>query len=299
MGLSSDLIKQSQKLEQAYQAFLESKLDSEIGRDLAQMLEQVGLTDDSHVLAAYCDCGSHVVSELEWGTFGKRRCFVGMNLPLEANSGDLWFDIVELTPMLLIPAQNTSSIDMREWVSVRPVFIWQFKTFLKLADWHLTKKDFMKVTDLMDINRFKSTNNSMKYATNVYHEEAVAYAHWFGKQLTGQFALENVRAFTTSAQFFRILPENLRLWDGAEYSSSEFVRIAVGQDTLDKDPDDEFELREAGKTKSLVDRMLFEEWERSSEIGFSTAISLQIGLIQNLPRLGYEFLELRNAAFRL
>jgi hypothetical protein len=44
--------------------------------------------------------------------------------------------------------------------------------------------------------------------------------------------------------------------------------------------------------------MLFEEWERKSDIGFSTAIPLQIGLIQNLPRLGYEFIELRNTAFR-
>jgi hypothetical protein len=297
MVLSLNSIDQAQNLEQLYQAFLESKLNPGVGRALAQVLHQTGLYDDSQLLAAYCDRGSHLISELKWGILGKRRCFVGTNLPLEADSGDLWFDVVELTPMLLVPAQNASSIDMREWISIHPAYIWQFKAFLKLVDWELVRKDFMNVTDLMDVNRFSFTN-SLEYVTNVYHEESVAYAHWFGKQLAGQFTLEKSRAFTTPEQFLTILPTNLRLWDGGEYSSSEFVRIAVGHNTLDKDPDDEFELREKGENTSLANRMLFEEWERKSDIGFSTAIPLQIGLIQNLPRLGYEFMELRNTAFR-
>jgi hypothetical protein len=253
MGLSLCKADQAQHLQQAYQAFLESKCDPEVGRDLAQALQQVGLSNDGHALAAYCDCGSHSVAELEWGTFKKRRCFIGTNLPLDAHSGDLWFDIVELAPMILVPAQDKVLPDMREWVSIRPVFTWQFQTFLKLTNWHLLKKDFVNVTDLMDTNRSIYTNE-MEYITDVYHEEAVAYAHWFGKQLVGQITLEKTKEFVTLEQFIEVLPDNFCLWDGSEYACSEFVRIAVGHNTLDKDPDDEFELRQTGENTSLANR---------------------------------------------
>lgn len=287
-----------ENIEKIYRHFLESELDPQVGKTLCQVLHQVGLHGEGQALEAYCKHNFQVIHDFEDSTWGKRRCFIGPDLPSQAEPGDLWFDIVELTSMILVPAPHTPmAAAMREWVSTHPVYVWQFRTFLSLVDWRLARKYFMNASDLMETNRFESMS-SMAFITNVYHEEAVAYAHWFGKQLAGQFTLEAAREFSEPKEFSGMLPQNVRLWDGAEYSSSEFVRIAIGHDTLDKDPDNEFELRESGKNQLLADRMLFEEWERRPNIGFSTAVSLQIGLIKELPRLGYEFLELQNAAPR-
>jgi hypothetical protein len=285
------------KLENLYRDFLESKLDPQIAKHLRESCHHLGLHNEEKALEAYFEQGVQKIDNFQTDVWGKRRCFIGTDLPEQAELGDFWFDIVELMPMILVPSPYSPLVKMREWVSIHPVYTWQFRTFLSLANWHLIKEYFMNSPDLMDVKRFKFLN-SMDYITNTYHEESVAYAHWFGKQLTGQFTLEIAREFTEENQFLQILPHNFRLWDGAEYSSSEFVRIAIGQETIDKDPDDEFELRELGNNKSLPDRMLFEEWEYSPNIGLATAMPLQIELIKKVPRLAYEFIELTNAAPR-
>ncbi|HLP88840.1 MAG TPA: hypothetical protein VK184_09670 [Nostocaceae cyanobacterium] len=288
------------KIEKIYQEYLESQLDAQIAKHLGQILHNIGLQNEAKLLTAYFDQGIQKIDNFQTDIWGQRRCFIGKFLPENAEIGDIWFDIVELTPMILIPSPYSPLIEMREWVSIRPVYTWQFRTFLNLVKWHLIKEYFMNVPDLMDNKRFESIN-AMEFITNIYHEEAAAYAHWFGKQLTGQFTLEATREFAEPEQFFQILPPNFRLWDGAEYSGSEFVRIAVSQETIDKDAgeiDEELEMRESKQNQILNNRVLFEEWEYKSNIGLGTAIPLQIELIKEIPRLAYEFIELTNAAPR-
>jgi hypothetical protein len=214
------------KIEKIYREYLESQLDPQIAKHLCQSLYDIGLQNEAQLLTTYFEQGIQKIDNFQTEIWGQRRCFIGKDLPENAEIGDMWFDIVELTPMVLIPSVYIPSIEMREWISIHPVYAWQFRTFLNLVKWNLVQEYFMNASDLMDRNRFASCD-SMEFITNIYHEEAVAYAHWFSKQLAGQFALESAREFTEPRQFSQILPPNFRLWDGAEYSGSEFLRIAL------------------------------------------------------------------------
>ena len=153
----------------------------------------------------------------------------------------------------------------------------------------------MKAADLFDPDRFTKMS-SMEFVTNVYHEEAVAYAHWFGKYLCGQFELQLAEASLKPEEFLRVLPPHIRLWDEAA-AHSEFARIAVGRDSLYKDPDAELD-HQNDANKSLPDRMLYDEWERTVGVGFSTLVAAEVGLLHQVPRMAYEFIELQNAAPR-
>lgn len=285
-------------LENLYRSYLESMLDPQVGKELSQALHRVGLHAEGQALKIYFAYGPESTCIFQQSYWYGRRCFVGAYLPAKAKPGDLWFDIVELTPMILVPDVDTTSHTLWRWISTHPAYVWQFRTFLRLVDWHLVRTYFMNAPDLMMLDRFEFMS-SMAFVNNVYHEESVAYAHWFGKFLCGQFDFQAAKKFLKPEEFSEMLPKNLRVWDEVQYSNSEFVRIAVGQDTLDKDPDNEFELREAGENELLPDRMLFEEWEHNFKIGLSTFVLLQAGLIERIPRKGYEFLELQNAAPRL
>ncbi len=284
-------------LENLYRSYLESMLDPQVGKELSQALHRVGLHGEGQAIEVYFAHGPEATFNFQQSYWYGRRCFVGADLPALAEPGALWFDIVELTPMILVPGSDPTSHTLYRWVSTHPVYVWQFRTFLSLVDWHLIRTYFMKAPDLMMLDRFESMS-SMAFIKNLYHEEAVAYAHWFGKFLCGQFDFQAAKKFLKPEEFSEVLPKNMRLWDEVQYCNSEFVRIAVGQDTLDKDPDDEFELREAGENELLPDRMLFEEWEHKYEIGLSTFVLLQPGLIERIPRKAYEFLQMQNAAPR-
>jgi hypothetical protein len=125
---------------------------------------------------------------------------------------------------------------------------------------------FADAPDLLKPERFESMR-SLAFATNVYHEEAVAYAHWFGKFLCRRFNLQAGNELLEPKIFCKILPKDLKLWDEAQYSNSEFVRIAVDRDTLYKEFDEEFEQREQNENGAFANRMIYEEWERRP--GFS------------------------------
>jgi len=277
--------------------YLQSCLNPEAGRDLADALELAGLQDESKALRSYFESGTEVTYQSETAPWSGRRCFTGPSLPTAAQPGDVWLDVVQLTPMILVPALRTAAAEKRRWVSMHPVYVWQFKAFLNLVRWRVVKKYFMAAPDLMLPSRFESLNN-LSFATNLFHEEAVAYAHWFGNYLCRQFDLEAARNFLVPEQFSEILPPNMALWDEMEYGKSEFLRRAVRQSTIDADPDEEFETEGDYVNESRPDRMLYKEWERKPDVGLSTAVLCEVGLIQKTPLLAYEFVELLNAAPR-
>jgi hypothetical protein len=112
-------------------------------------------------------------------------------------------------------------------------------------------------------------------ATSVWHDEAIAYAHWFGKTLAGKFHLESAAAFLPPAQLDALLPEGLSLWDGAEYSEGE--REAVSRASLEATDDDD------GDDDALG------EWARRPDIGFATFVRARTGLMTEPKRRTYFF----------
>lgn len=284
-------------IETLYKNYLESLLAVQTGRTLYQACYQMGLQKEGQALEDYFESNAEKGKGIQGRDWNGRRCFIGAHLPPNLRPGDVWFDITEISPMILIPPSDKSSTSPGQLISLHPVYVWQFRTFLRLVDYHLVNKYFMNVPDLLQLDRFISMDNTA-IVTDVYHEEAVAYAHWFGKYLCGQFDLQTAKTFLSAEDFLQVLPSHICLWDESEYPDSEFVRIAVGHNTLYKDPNDDFDLREEKKNKNLSDRALYEEWEYNSTIGLSTLVSLEVGLMKKLPRKAYEFVEMRNAAMR-
>ncbi len=283
------------EIEAIYRSYLESALTKQTGKELSQALRRVGLHREGQALEEYFEQNTPATDSMQGNDWDGRRCFVGPHLPSQAKPGDVWLDIVELTPMILVVSLDEATTDLYRWVSLHPVYVWQFRTFLHLADVKLVRQYFMKAADLFDPDRFTKMS-SMEFVTNVYHEEAVAYAHWFGKYLCGQFELQLAEASLKPEEFLRVLPPHIRLWDEAA-AHSEFARIAVGRDSLYKDPDAELD-HQNDANKSLPDRMLYDEWERTVGVGFSTLVAAEVGLLHQVPRMAYEFIELQNAAPR-
>ena len=193
--------------------------------------------------------------------------------------------MIELTPMLFVP--DVDPADKPRWISLHPVYVWQFEAFLAVVDWHLIQNYFMKVTDLMQPVRVQSQRTSA-YVTQVYHEEAVAYAHWFGKYLARWFDLRPAKAYLAD-DFDRILPPGLSVWDEVQYGDSEFTRVAIGAEDVELDPDE---------VDDPPESMNYEEWAAPAHVSLVTALLTGKGLLDTLPRKAYEFIELKNAAIR-
>ncbi|MGH2461500.1 MAG: hypothetical protein ACRDIY_21805 [Chloroflexota bacterium] len=284
-------------LEDLYRRYLASGLDPAVAGQLADVLERVGLTDVSLALSAYLRSGSGARFQLPTGLWAGHRCQAGPLLPTDAEPGDLWYDVVELTPMVLLPGPDPARVGSRRWVSLHPAYVWQFRTFRKLVDWRVASRYFLTVKDLLAPERFV-VQGAFDDVANIYFEEALAYARWFGKFLARQFDLQAARDFLPPREFEALLPAGLRLWDEVEPVGSEFTRAAIGRDTLDLDADAESELRASGENVSLSDRMLFEEWDHEPNVGFSTMALAQTGLLTELPRPAGQFVELLSSAPR-
>jgi hypothetical protein len=286
-------------LEKTFQKYLRSGLDKGAAREMCRVLDDSGLHDESKALEAYLEARAisiHRSGELDWN---QRKCYSGLYPPPNPSLNDVWFDVVELTPMIMIRGEGSPLLDHGFWLAMHPVYRWQFKAFLGYAKVKRKLIEVPSASDYLSAERFKDID-TIKFVIDVYHDEALAYAHWFGKFLSGQAELKHASRFLDEKEFSQILPQGMRLWDESEYPFSEFVRIAVGSDTLYKNQDaqyDEYLLRESGENKNLPDRILYEEWERRDDIGFSTCVPLQLGLIEDLPRDSI-FFEFRNASPR-
>ncbi|MBO0800422.1 MAG: hypothetical protein J2P31_16510 [Blastocatellia bacterium] len=286
-------------LEKTFHNYLLSELEKEAAIEMYQVLGRSGLHDESKALETYLEASSispSCLGELDWD---QRKCYAGKYPPPKPNLGEVWFDVVELTPMLLIPGIDEPSVDHACWIAMHPVYRWQFKGFLSCMKLGRVITQVPSAPDYLSAVRFEGEGKS-EYITDVYHDEALAYAYWFGKFITDQFELSYARHYLDDDEFSMVLPPKMRLWDETEFPASEFVRTAFGSDTLNKEEEDqyaEFLLRKSGENKNLPDRTVYEEWERRGDIGFSTSVPLQIGMIDDLPRETL-FFRLENAAPR-
>lgn len=286
-----------QTLEPLFRNYLESGLDSQAADSLQHALLRAGLHAEGHALQRYLADGAD--AQVQWTdpVWQAARVSVGQLPPAQASLGSIWFDIVELTPMVLLPLAGAVPPAGGVWLATRPVYVWQFRTFVDLVDVGRTLTEFPMPTDFLAPDRFVSLD-SMAFITDMYHDEALAYAHWFGRTLSSQFDLQAAQQFLPAAAFNAILPTGIGVWDGSEYPLSEAVRIAVRNETLTKDIFAEADAFDTDEHVDSPDRMLYDEWERHSAIGFTTTVFLPHGLVRGTPRKTL-FVELRNAAPRM
>jgi hypothetical protein len=280
-------------LKKTFQKYLNSGLDKGAAKEMCRVLDYSGLHNESKALEAYFETQTR---ETHWG---QRKCYLGPIPPSNPKINDVWFDVVELTPMILISKEDDRSLDKAFWIAIHPVYQWQFQGFLGCVKVGRKLIEFPSAPDYLSAERFEGVDPTT-IVTDVYHDEALAYVHWFGKFLSDHFELIHARRFLDDNEFSLLLPPGIRLWEEMEFPASEFVRRAYGDDTLNKTQEDqyqEFLLRESRENERLLNRVLFEEWERREDIGFSTCVLLELGMIEDLPRDSI-FFEFQNAAPR-
>jgi hypothetical protein len=267
-------------LETAYQEYLESELASKAAEKLVFILRQSGLEVEAHALDTYSRLGPGVVCVTE--ERGDERSYVvSLDLPSEAKPGDLWFDPVELNMSVFIPNPKGRSEDVISWVSMHPVYVWQYRAFLNLVEIGKKTEIFPTPDDYLTQQRING-QSSLAYVTDIYQDEALAYSSWMRKSLSDTSVINAVRAYLSSEELCRMVPDTLKFWDSSNFQ--EEYRVAFGLNTLDKNPSldyDDIIDENYNALESLPDRMLYEEWDHRSNIGMITSTAIFCGLSQD------------------
>jgi hypothetical protein len=203
-----------------------------------------------------------------------KRVYLSKNLPLDAASGDIWFDIVELTPMILVPrdpddVKEYSASILSEmtpfvaWTSIHPVYQWQFSAFMNLAKTSTKINQIEPPVTALDLSRITS-GNEMVYQNNIIKNEADLYAFWFNKSVVHSSELLHLKKLMPS-EFDQIWLDNHMEWLGEYSDSDEGCRFAI------KKEDVESEIEEN-------DSSHFGEFFYSKDITFRTSVTTQLGL---------------------
>ena len=142
--------------------------------------------------------GGRLRTQARSGPYAGRRAWVGTTLPPEAREGDLWLDVVELMPMLLVPWSGLPR--PLGWIALRPVERWQLG------------------------------GDESVPATGVSYQQAAAYAQGVGKSVATR------TDWQVAAEGIDVTPlwgTARREWDSAVFDE---VHSVFGRDTLDVDP---------------------------------------------------------------
>jgi hypothetical protein len=260
----------------SYLNYLKSGLGSKEAEKLVIALEQNKLELESHALRIFLTEGSG--AKFTAKSWKNRVCTVSLGLPENSEPGDIWFDPIELNMAILIPNPEGISHHVKSWISTHPVYAWQYQAFLNLVKVGKKLDAFSTPDDYLTQGRTQH-QASLKYVTNLYQDEALAYSSWMRKSLCGQVHLNAARAYLGSTELSRILPTTLKLWESGEFQ--EDYRTAVGLNSISKNPSldyDDIIDENYDELESQPDRMLYEEWDCRSNIGMLTKVSAFTGL---------------------
>lgn len=251
------------------------------GPALSRELQGAGYGVEAALLSSYLEGGTgQTTVELRGSPWSGHRAWLGPYLPDERETGDIWFDPLEVMPMLLIPDEPLpEDVDIspellarytlyRGWIAMRPVANWQFNAFLQLAETGPREVQVGPPFRLLDPKRI-ITGRETDPVTSVTGGEARMYAHWFGKSLPDQYEWQMAARFLSHVEFNALWSGPQKEWAG---SYDEGTYLAISPETIEADPDNE----DVQTGRHL--RMLYGEWEFSREIGLRTHVLAQTGL---------------------
>jgi hypothetical protein len=216
-----------------------------------ELVAALGDRVEAHLLARW-DGGR---LETEWEG---RRAWVGTTVPPLARGGDLWLDVTEMMPMLVV---RRAEVDENVfWMAMRPVERWQLAGFLNVA------KPAVRLRYggrwVFDRDRLLGGDERAP-VTNIMREEAWVYAGWFGKGLFDRVGWQ-LAAEVEPPEQIAALWGPVREWDGEVY---EGAYSDVAPATVDDVPieDDDYP-------------WIYGEGAASEQLGFRTEVHLQLGL---------------------
>ena len=263
-----------------FQEYLQSGASDSNGIALCEALKDYGLEHHSAALSMLISKGDGARYCLP-EPWADSICYLAKSPPGNVEPLSIWFDPYEVNFMIRTVNPSGHGKATIGWISISPVFYWQYHVFQRLVRFSVRDSDFLQVKDLLSSRPFGV--DKWDYASDLYHEEAVAYAFWHGKWIASNLRIEALTELVSKEQLHTILPTGMSYWD-ASFSGSEDSRVVFN----------------CSENQS-INKYFVEEWDRSKEIGFLTAITDQVGLIADdiLPRNSGECLALLNCSRKI
>ena len=272
-------------LREVFRHYLEDLGSAARRAAMVDALTATGLATEARLLAHYATHGPgrHVITN---GLFAGREAHVGAHLP-QAEADALWFDIAELTLMLLLGRDPRELDDLSpearsrlgptvSWMSLRPTARWQIGAFLDVAPRAPISQPYDLPFPFFDPARLLA-GDELGAVTRSTCDEAGLYANWFSKGLCTEKAWKAATRVFAGVAGGPPWGHPPREWAGEAYFD-EALRVVMSPDTVGLDPRD------------LVDetdpklRMVYGEWAAPDDVTFRTAVSAQRGLaLANVP----------------
>jgi hypothetical protein len=244
----------------AYKAYIESGAGKESGLELIDALDGYGLTQHSLALKKFIlgEFNSFKLSH----PWEESICHLSKFPPKEVGHLDIWFDPYEVNFMVRTINPPGYGSAVAGWVSISPVYYWQYHVFQQLIKYEIRDDSFLAVNDLLSSRSFGVEQSD--YVSDLYHEEATAYAAWHGKWVSSSIRFESLMHQLSHDQLHSIFAPRLCYWD-ASFSGTEDSRGVIKCILSDGD--------------RTVERYYSGEWDKSNTIGCLTVISDRIGLV--------------------
>ena len=246
----------------AYLSYVRSKFDLPSGRGLVSALEKFGLPLHAEALNLFLSKGKGIKGRDNAIFQREKACVVSVNMP-DSGEGSLWFDPLGIDFLVRQSSQrNPEGSEGVVWIGERPVRIWQYLVFLKLAKISERFRGSIPIDDFLKV-RFLGEVSSA-YVVNIYHQEASAFAAWHGRHLMSHFDLNLALKNQDEKISGEILPGKLSVWNGAILNEDKRL-------VLSNPP---------GSAEGVLVREC-EEWFRQPDIGMFTGVIQSIGLNRN------------------
>jgi formylglycine-generating enzyme required for sulfatase activity len=198
--------------------------------------------------------------------------------------GNLWFDTLELTGMILLPSEPLEPEEdyapealarwspIRGWMSLRPVANWQFAVFLMLAK--IVPRGVQISSPLLPFDMKRILRGSeLDPVTRLTCLEAALYARWLGKGLCGQSDWQMASRLLPREAMNVLWGPLRREWAG---SYDEGVCAVVTPNNYDQDW---AEVEDDASGLPSEHRTFFDELETPEGVGFRTRVLSQFGLL--------------------
>ena len=256
-----------------FAAYLSRPLDTM--HEFAAQLESAGLSTAAMLLGT---CAKQGHAETDAGSvltaWSGRRCSIGPRPPPDCVAGDVWFDIGELTAMVLLPRPPEELVDLpagpRErltpyvsWLSTVPAAVWQVRGWVLATGGR---------------ERMPNGPPERAPATGLPAREAHEYAAYFGKSMADAHDW-----YAVTRAFPRPVPEQLWPDDEPElggYVEEGVVRVLRREDAMHQEP----HVEDAEETENGHE--LEDESTPLEGVRVRTHVSTQLGLFDSSPSTG-------------
>jgi len=274
-----------ESLPELFAHYLLNPRDVGVGGTLANVLERAGdgcraaflrrameLGRASKNVRGFGPAGSDLGMLFGSDTFLGRLTWVIAPTPPVINSGDRgtgWFDSIELSFHAGVERGGQMS-----WVSAEPVRIFQYLGFLgAMRMRQQSPSEGGLPEDVFARDRF-GDHPETDPVTKVYHEEASAYARWFGRALARQTSLQSFRESYGKDAVDRLMPHGLWIWSGDECDFDDTLHFAFTASTLDEHrwPAVQESTGADGHFEDLV--IARHAWTRALDCGFVTELPI-------------------------